>query len=178
MNNEIRKDEGLCPRLFCYGGCCMSLAKILNNLDITKVKAPSGLTYGQELVGVANLLSNCIQSKIHQRTMQHSISIADLADIKVEGNRMSITLKIENSIRPSIFKKWNKSDANVFWLLNDGYVVKKNVWFKNIPNFGYRQASNWIADGIRDFNSKNKLGLQLSEQKNVIRPLLYYGRVY
>ena len=135
----------------------MSLAKILNNLDITKVKAPSGLTYGQELVEAANLLSNCIQSKIHQRTMQHSISTADLADIKVEGNRMSITLKIQNSIRPSIFKKWNKSDANVFWLLNDGYVVKKNVWFKNIPNFGYRQASNWISDGIRDFNSKTNL---------------------
>lgn len=89
----------------------MSLDKILKNLDITKVKAPSGLTYGQELVEAANLLSNCIQSKIHQRTMQHSISTADLADIKVEGNRMSITLKIQNSIRPSIFKKWNKSDA-------------------------------------------------------------------
>ena len=35
--------------------------------------------------------------------------MGNLADIKVEGNRMSITLKIQNSIRPSIFKKWNKS---------------------------------------------------------------------
>ena len=166
------------PSSFLLWGCCMSLDKILKNLDITKVKAPSGLTYGQELVEAANLLSNCIQSKIHQRTMQHSISTADLADIKVEGNRMSITLKIQNLIRPSIFKKWNKSDANVFWLLNDGYVVKKNVWFRNIPNFGYRQAANWIADGIQDFNSKNRLGLHLSEEKNVIRPLLYYGRIY
>lgn len=156
----------------------MSLSKILSNLDITKIKAPSGLTYGQELVEAANLLSNCIQSKIRQRTMQDVISTADLADIKVSGNHMSITLKIQNSIRPSIFKKWNKSDANVFWLLNDGYVVKKNVWFKNIPNFGYRQAANWVADGIRDFNAQNKLGLHLTEQKNAIRPILYYGRIY
>lgn len=35
------------PSSFLLWGCCMSLAKILNNLDITKVKAPSGLTYGQ-----------------------------------------------------------------------------------------------------------------------------------
>lgn len=156
----------------------MSLDRIIKNIDITKVKAPSGLTYGQELVEAANLLSNCIQSKIRQSSMQHSISTADLADIKVEGNRMSITLKIENSIRPSIFKKWNQKDANVFWLLNDGYVVKQNVWFKHIPNFGYRQAENWVADGIREFNSKNRLGMKLSEEKNVIRPLLYYGRTY
>lgn len=156
----------------------MSLDKILKNLDITKVKAPSGLTYGLELVEAANLLSKCIQSKIRQKTMQHVISTADLADIKVVGNRMSVTLKIQNTIRPSIFKKWNQSDANIFWLLNDGYVVKKNVWFKDIPNFGYRQAANWIADGIRDFNSKNRLGITLTESKNVTRPLLYYGRIY
>lgn len=155
----------------------MSLDKILKNLDITKIKAPSGLTYGQELVDAANLLSNCIQSKIHQQTMQNSISTVDLADIKVEGNRMSVTLKIQNSIRPSVFKNWNKSNANVFWLLNDGYRVKKNVWFKNIPNFGYREAANWVAEGIKEFNSKNKLGLKLSESNNVIRPLHYYGQV-
>lgn len=155
----------------------MPLDKILKNLDITKIKAPSGLTYGQELVDAANLLSNCIQSKIHQQTMQNSISTVDLADIKVEGNRMSVTLKIQNSIRPSIFKSWNKSSANVFWLINDGYRVKKNVWFKNIPNFGYREAANWVAEGIKEFNSKNKLGLKLSESNNVIRPLHYYGQM-
>ena len=32
----------------------MSLDKIIKNLDITKVKAPSGLTLSQELVNAAN----------------------------------------------------------------------------------------------------------------------------
>lgn len=156
----------------------MSLNKILKNLDITQVKTSFGTTYGQELVDAANLLSNCIQSRIHQSTMQHSISTADLADIKVEGNHMSITLKIQNSIRPSAFKKWTKKDANVFWLLNDGYTVKHRIWCPGVRLLYDRTAADWIKDGIQDFNAKNRLGLELTEKDNVIRPLFYYGRIY
>ena len=126
----------------------------ISKIDLLKVKAPSGLTYAQELVNAAN-----------------AISTADIAEIVVTGNRLTASLKIQNSLRPSLFKKWNQSDANVFWLLNDGYAVKKDVWFKNIPNFGYRAAAHFVEQGIRDFNGKNKLGIQLE----VKRPLFYYG---
>lgn len=144
---------------------------LISKIDIMKIKAPSGLTYAQELVKAANLLSECIQNRINRGSMQNSISTADIADIKISGNRMTVTLKIENSIRPSIYKKWNQSNANVFWLLNDGYKVKKDVWFKNIPNFGYRVAEHFVENGIKDFNSKNNLGVQIE----VVRPLFYYG---
>lgn len=150
----------------------MSVQNILKNIDYMKIKAPSGLTYAQELVNGANLLRDCIQSRINRGSMQNSISTADLADIKVIGNQLTVTLKIQNSIRPSIFKKWNQSDANVFWLLNDGYKVKKDVWFKNIPNFGYRIAEHFVEEGIKDFNLRNKLGISIE----VIRPLFYYGQ--
>lgn len=103
--------------------------------------------------------------------MQNSISTADIADIQVSGNSLSVTLKIQNAIRPSIFQKWNGSSANVFWLLNDGFKVKKNVWFKNINNFGYRAAARFVEQGINDFNSQNKLGVKIEVQ----RPLMYYG---
>ncbi len=145
--------------------------KLISKIDFMNVKAPSGLTYAQELVNAANLLSDCIQSRINRGSMQNSISTADIADIKISGNKMTVTLTIENSIRPSLFKKWNKSNANVFWLLNDGYKVKKDVWFKNIPNFGYRVAEHFVEKGIEDFNSKNQLGVQIE----VVRPLFYYG---
>ncbi|MBQ3543559.1 MAG: hypothetical protein IJA34_01005 [Lachnospiraceae bacterium] len=143
----------------------------ISKIDIMKIKAPSGLTYAQELVNAANLLSECIQNRINRGSMQNSISTADIADIKIVGNKMTVTLTIENSIRPSLFNKWNKSNANVFWLLNDGYKVKKDVWFKNIPNFGYRVAEHFVEEGIKDFNSKNSLGIEIE----VIRPLHYYG---
>lgn len=149
----------------------MALDDILANLDPLKLKAPSGLTYAEELIKAANHLSSCIQSRINRGSMGNSLSVSSIADIAVEGNRLTVTLKIENSSRPSIFKQWNKKDANVFWLLNDGYTVKKDVWFKKIPNFGYRAAEHFVEKGIEDFNSSNSLGIQIT----VIRPLLYYG---
>ena len=149
----------------------MSLDKMIAGLDLTKIKAPSGLTYAQELVRAANLLRDCIQSKINRGSMGGCISTADIADIKVDGMRLSCTLKIQGAIRPSIFNKWNQASANVFWLLNDGYAVKKPVWFKNIPNFGYRVAEQFVEQGIQEFNSMNNLGIEIT----VTRPLMYYG---
>lgn len=149
----------------------MAINDILKNIDLMKIKAPSGLTYAQELVNAANQLSECIQNRISQGSLQNSISTADIADIQVSGNSLSVTLKIQNAIRPSIFQKWNGSSANVFWLLNDGFKVKKNVWFKNINNFGYRAAARFVEQGINDFNSQNKLGVKIEVQ----RPLMYYG---
>lgn len=149
----------------------MSLEKIISGLDLTKIKAPSGLTYSQELVQAANLLRECIQSRINRGSMGNCISTADIADIKIDGLSLSVTLKIQNAIRPSLYKKWNQKDANVFWLLNDGYKVKKDVWFKNIPNFGYRVAERFVEEGVNDFNSRNSLGVKIT----VTRPLLYYG---
>lgn len=149
----------------------MSLADVIKNIDIRTIKSPSGLTYAQELVNAANLLRDCIQSRINRATMGNCISTADIADVRVDGTTLSVTLKIQNAIRPSIFKQWNNKDANVFWLLNDGFVVKKNVWFKNIPNFGYRIAEQFVEEGVAEFNSRNKLGIKIT----VTRPLLYYG---
>lgn len=149
----------------------MSLADQIKNINIRNIKSPSGITYAQELVNAANLLRDCIQSQINRATMGNCISTADIADVRVDGTTLSVTLKIQNAIRPSIFKQWNNKDANVFWLLNDGFVVKKNVWFKNIPNFGYRIAEQFVEEGVAEFNSRNKLGIKIT----VTRPLLYYG---
>lgn len=160
----------------------MSLNTIIKNLDIRKIKAPSGMTYSDELVEAANLLRDCIQSRIKQSTMSNVISTASIADVKVEDNKMTVTLKIKDSIRPSIFKEWNQKDANVFWLLNDGFTVKKHWYFdwagKSKDKFVYREAAQWVRDGIAQFNSINRLGLKISEEHNVLRPLLYYGKIF
>lgn len=140
-------------------------------MDITRVKAASGLSYGEELVRAANLLRECIQSRINRGTMNNCIKVADLADIRTDGRSLTVMLKIQNALRPSIFKAYNNKDANVFWLLNDGYTIKKDVYFKNIPNLGYRIAEHFVEEGIADFNSKNRLGIKVT----VKRPLLYYG---
>lgn len=149
----------------------MSLESIIHNLDLKNVKTTAGTTFGQEMVSAANLLRNCIQSRINRGTMGNVLTTADIADVQVDDMTLTVKMKVQNSIRPSIFKPYNGLDANVFWLLNDGFVVKKNVWFKNIPNFGYRVAEQFVEGGVTDFNSQNKLGIKIT----VTRPLMYYG---
>lgn len=152
----------------------MSLDKIIKNLDVSKVKAPSGLTFGEELVNAANLLRDCIQSRINRETMNDVIKTADIADIHVDEDSLTITLKIQNFKRPSIFNEWNHKYANVFWLLNDGFTVKKDWVFNGFAHkerWIYRKAEHFVEEGIKDFNGKVGLPVKV---KLIKRPDLYY----
>ena len=66
---------------------------------------------------------------------------------------------------------WDGSDekVNVAVLLNYGYRVKKDVWFKNIENFGYRTGAYFVEDGVADFNQSNPYGIKVT----IIRPDSY-----
>ena len=117
----------------------MSLESIIHNLDLKNVKTTAGTTFGQEMVSAANLLRNCIQSRINRGTMGNVLTTADIADVQVDDMTLTVKMKVQNSIRPSIFKPYNGLDANVFWLLNDGFEVKKNGLFLD---------SNILRDGL------------------------------
>ena len=123
----------------------MSLESIIHNLDLKNVKTTAGTTFGQEMVSAANLLRNCIQSRINRGTMGNVLTTADIADVQV-----------------------------VFWLLNDGFEVKKK-WafsgFKHPERWTIRIAEHFVEEGIADFNLQNRLGIKVE----VKRPLLYYG---
>ena len=57
-------------------------------------------------------------------------------------------------------------EVNTAYLLNYGYRVKKDVWFKDYENFGYREGANFVEDGIDDFNSTNTLGIKITKKFN------------
>ena len=152
----------------------MSLDKIIKNLDVSKVKAPSGVTFGEELVAAANLLRDCIQKRINRETMGNVLTTADIADIQVDEQSLLITLKIQNSSRQSIFNESNHKYANVFWLLNDGFSVKRHWHFDGFAHkerWIYRKAEHFVEEGIADFNGKTKLPVKI---KLIKRPHLYY----
>lgn len=152
----------------------MSLESIIHNLDLKNVKTTAGTTFGQEMVSAANLLRNCIQSRINRGTMGNVLTTADIADIQVDEQSLLITLKIQNSSRPSIFNESNHKYANVFWLLNDGFTVKKHWHFDGFPHkerWVYRKAEHFVEEGIADFNGKTKLPVKI---KLIKRPPLYY----
>lgn len=153
----------------------MSLEDIIHNLDLRNVKTTTGSTFAEELTSAANLLRDCIQSRINRGTMGNVLTTADIADVQVNGMTLTVDLKVQNSMRPSIFKPYNGMDANVFWLLNDGFEVKKKwvfAGFKHPERWTTRIAEKFVEEGIADFESRNRLGIKVQQVK---RPLLYYG---
>lgn len=152
----------------------MSLDSIIKNIDVSKVTAPTGLTFGQELVSAANLLRDCIQKRIDVESMKGCINTSDLADIVVNEDSLTISVNIKPDLRPSIFNGVNGKVANIFWLLNDGFIVRKDWYFDNFPkkeNWVVHVAKNFVEKGIADFEGKVKLPISV---KLIEKPELYY----
>ena len=148
-------------------------------MDITKVKMSNGKTLGQNLQSEAERLRTCIQTKleeyldsydpiVYERTggLKNSLQVDDFLNVRVVGNGLEIDLFFDDgAIHKSGdgIRGWggNGEEIDTAFLLNYGYEVKKDVWFKNIKNFGYREGGNFIKKGIEDFNKTNTLGIKV-----------------
>lgn len=161
----------------------MNLKSQLKNIDVTKLKFKNGKTYGQVMVEETNRLRNCIQArldaymnsyqpKIYSRTgaLQNSLKVDDILNLKVTGKTMSLDIYFDDSgyhRSGDGIQGWdgNGETVNTAYLLNYGYEVEKDVWFKDIPNFGYRSAGHFIEDGIADFEMSNPYGIKIKVHK-------------
>ena len=162
----------------------MSIANQLKSIDITKLKMSNGRTLAENLYSEANRLRDCIQDrldiymathqpKMYDRTgnLENSLKVDDILSIRVVGNTLEIDIFFDDgAIHKSGdgIKGWsgNGDEVNVAYLLNYGYRVEKDVWFKNIPYFGFRPATNFVEDGIDDFNATNTLGINITKKFN------------
>lgn len=161
----------------------MNLKSQLKNIDVTKLKFKNGKTYGQVMVEETNRLRNCIQArldaymnsyqpKIYSRTgaLQNSLKVDDILNLKATGKTMSLDIYFDDSgyhRSGDGIQGWdgNGETVNTAYLLNYGYEVEKDVWFKDIPNFGYRSAGHFIEDGIADFEASNPYGIKIKVHK-------------
>lgn len=161
----------------------MNLKSQLKNIDVTKLKFKNGKTYGQVMVEETNRLRNCIQArldaymnsyqpKIYSRTgaLQNSLKVDDILNLKVTGKTMSLDIYFDDSgyhRSGDGIQGWdgNGETVNTAYLLNYGYEVKEDVWFKDIPYFGYRPAGHFIEDGIADFEMSNPYGIKIKVHK-------------
>ena len=162
----------------------MSIANQLKSIDIKKLKMSNGKTLEQNLYTEAQRLKDCIQNRLdiylasnppamYERTdgLENSLKVDDFLSIKVVGNTIQINVFFnEGAIHQSGdgINGWNGNGdkVNVAYLLNYGYKVKKDVWFKDIENFGYREGGHFVEDGIDDFNVTNTLGIKITKMFN------------
>lgn len=161
----------------------VDLKSQLKRIDVTKLKFKNGKTYSQVMVEEATRLRDCIQArldeymnsyqpKIYKRTgaLQNSLKVDDILNLKVTGKTMSLDIYFDSSGYHQSgdgIQGWdgNGETVNTAYLLNYGYEVKEDVWFKDIPYFGYRPAGHFIEDGIADFEMNNPYGIKIKVHK-------------
>lgn len=162
-----------------------SLEQRLRKVDKRKLKNKSGKTLEDVMKEQGMYLRNLIQKYLDdylqfdpvvyafgrgRRTgdLQTSIVVDDIVTVKSNGNRLEIYVHFnENSYHSSGFGVWSGTDSrnvNVAELLNYGYRVEKNVWFKNIENFGWRIPAHFLEDAIDEFNATNTLGIKITNK--------------
>ena len=156
--------------------------KKINPLDIKYQN--TNLTYRQILQNEAKRLKNILQQHIedyyhsyspviyqrgqHGGNLLNSLSVDDMCAVSSDGMKLIMNVNVnENAIHNSIL---DDSEANAFWLMNDGWQVKKNTWFKDVHRFGYFEGAHFVEDAVEEFERTSKYGIKV----DVIRPLLYY----
>lgn len=160
----------------------MSIKSQLEKIDPYKLKAKNGKTYAQILKEETYRLRDCIQNRIDEYMRSHpaelyirtgrfasSLRVEDIMNMQIMGRTITLNVFFDESgyhqSGDGLYgwhdTEWqgNGETVNTAYLLNYGYEVKKNVWFKDIENFGHREPAHFIEDGVADFESYNPYGI-------------------
>ena len=158
----------------------MSIQNQLKNINIKSLKMSNGKTLAQTLYSETIRLKNSIQFYldkylmsttpiVYKRTgmLLSSLQVDDFLNIQILNSGLIMNIYFnDNAFHMSGdgIEGWDGSGekVNTAILLNYGYRVKRDVWFKNIDNFGYRAGAYFVEDGVADFNRHNPLGLKIT----------------
>lgn len=105
------------------------------------------------------------EPKIYNRTysMRNGLTVSDYVTVTPNNSKFTIDIHFNDNAYSRGF--FDQEEVNTLLLLNDGYTVQKNVWFKDIPNFGYRKGGHFIESAIARFNKDNALGIEITLYK-------------
>ena len=156
-----------------------NLKKQLKQLNILKLKMKNGKTVEAELKRHASILADCILQELsevyYSYTPKQYIRTYDLynaldvdrtikINVSSKGAKLSIGLFFDDSV---MHESLDGEMMNTAWLINDGFQT--NGVFANIPYFGFREATNFIENGIEKYKKSvsNPFAVRLTKGDEV-----------
>ena len=167
------------------GGLLTNLEGFLKKINPLDIKYKhQNITYRQIFENEAKRFKDILQKHInkyyasysprvykrgeHGGNLRDALSVGEVKIVTTNKARIQVSIEInDNAIHDSIV---TGERANAFWILNDGYSVKKDVWFKDIYRFGYYEGAHFVEAAVEEFEKTCRYGLTVE----VIRPLVYY----
>jgi hypothetical protein len=161
--------------------------KLINQGKISELKSlnKSGgdslmniaLVSEEQLLETANALKDYLKTHISRYFESYKSSgiiprtgqLLDSIQVNIENIngklQAHITFDSTKIMRDSIFPEGEQGD--VLLLLDKGWEVKKDVWFKDIEHFGYFDGAGFIASAIKDAEGDERFAnirIELSEE--------------
>jgi len=154
------------------------LSSYLNTRTGQQTMTTSGVTIEQILKKEADRLKSCIEQFLdeyyasydpvmYMRTdnLRYSMSVDDFIDINVVEGRAVIKIDFDKyAITAHSLFDSDSSAYNQVALINNGWKVEKDVWFKDIEHFGWQSGFDFIGKGIALFNQTNPYNLKIDVQ--------------
>jgi len=118
-------------------------------------------------------LAKCIQFQIdayyasysptvYSRTgeLREVIQASPRVVVSPDGKSLVATVEVKSTAGHSIFP--NGGGVDKVAVIDKGWAVKKDVWFKNIEHFGFQAGYGFIDKGIADYLKSNPHNITVS----------------
>ena len=135
------------------------------------IKLTNGKTIGQILLNESKRLKDLIAKHIgihyasrsparYART-QGLLSSLRIEDMRQNGNELSVRVYFDEAMatRPSVIKGGEPGFTPI--LIDQGWEVKKDVWFKDIYMFGHFEGAGFIKAAVNEYNAQNPYGFRI-----------------
>ena len=155
------------------------LSSCLNTQAGQSTVLSNGLSIEEMLKTEADRLKSCIEkfldeyydsydpSGMYLRTenLRYSMSVDDFIDINIAEGKAVIKIDFDKyAIAAHSLFGSDSSAYNQVALINNGWRVEKDVWFKDIEHFGWQSGFDFIGKGIALFNQTNPYNLKIDVQ--------------
>ena len=141
-----------------------NITRQLRNLDVSRLRMKNGNTVEAELRKHARILWNCIMEemdnsiysaytpKLYMRKLNlyHALRVNDMIQVSVEN--MGLYVKLYFDEDDVLHENFFGEKVNVAAILNEGYQTHGS--FADVPMLGWREATNFIDNGILKYKQK------------------------
>ena len=137
------------------------------------IKLSNGKTIGQILLNESRRLKGLITKHIgiyyasyrpvypyRDRTFD-LINSLRIEDMQKNGNELTVRVYFDQqtATHPSVVKDGEPGFTPI--LIDQGWEVKKDVWFKDIHMFGHFEGAGFIKAAINEYNAQNPYGFKI-----------------
>lgn len=100
-------------------------------------------------------------SPVEYERTHNLVNTVRIAPVKQNGDEISVRVYFDHdeATYPSVFPGGEEGFVPI--LIDQGWRVKKDVWFRDIHMFGHFEGAGFVAAAVAEYNANNPFGFKV-----------------